>query len=181
MWWYEVFGFLLNMTWVPAVCFIVGFLLIIFEMFTPGFGVPGISGIIFLALGVMFTARNLTEALIMTFLVIIIVGVLIFIFFRLAKKGKLNNKIILVDKMNKESGFVGRDENPDLLGKEGITVTMLRPAGTIEINGEKVDVVTEGEFIPKGVMVKVIKVEGLRIVVKKAEENEKLEQDGKNT
>ncbi|NLC69548.1 MAG: hypothetical protein GX754_12375 [Clostridiaceae bacterium] len=169
MWWYELFGFLLRFHWISAICFIIGFILIILEMFTPGFGVAGVSGIILLVLGIMFTARNFLEAIVMIAIVLIIAGVLLAIFFRLASKGKLNNKIILVDKMNKEAGFVGRSEPQSFLGKEGVAVTMLRPSGTINIDGTKLDVVAEGEFIPRGTRVKVIKVEGIRIIVKKAE------------
>jgi membrane-bound ClpP family serine protease len=169
MWLYELFGFLLRFDWISAICFIMGFILIIVEVLSPGFGVPGISGIILLILGIMFTARGFLEAIVMIALVLIIIGVLLVIFFRLASKGKLNNKIILVDKMNKEAGFVGRSEPHSFLGKEGITVTMLRPAGSISIDGTRLDVVTDGEFIPKGTKVRVVKVEGIRIIVEKVE------------
>lgn len=172
MWLYELFGFFLRFHWISAICFIIGLILIIVEMFSPGFGVPGISGIILLILGIMFTAQNLLEAIVMVALILIIIGVLLVIFFRLASKGKLNNKIILVDKMNKEAGFVGRSEPGSFLGKEGITVTMLRPSGTVSIDGTRLDVVTDGEFIPKGTKVKVVKVEGIRIVVEKLNEKE---------
>ena len=46
-------------------------------------------------------------------------------------------------------------------------MTPLRPAGIAEIDGEKVDVVTEGEFLPVGTSVQVIKVNGRRIIVRK--------------
>ncbi|MDD2497965.1 MAG: NfeD family protein, partial [Desulfitobacteriaceae bacterium] len=46
------------------------------------------------------------------------------------------------------------------------TVTPLRPAGTAEIEGDRIDVVTEGGFIPREAQVKVVKVEGTRIVVR---------------
>jgi membrane-bound ClpP family serine protease len=52
------------------------------------------------------------------------------------------------------------------LGMEGIALTILRPAGTVIINNERIDAVTEGGFIEQNAIVKVIKVEGARIVVR---------------
>jgi len=52
------------------------------------------------------------------------------------------------------------------VGKVGTALTPLRPAGTAEVAGQRLDVVTEGEFIHSGMQIKVIKVEGTRIVVK---------------
>lgn len=53
-----------------------------------------------------------------------------------------------------------------LLGREGETHTELRPAGIVFLDGKKVDVVTSGEMIDRGRRVRVVKVEGNRIVVK---------------
>jgi len=58
-------------------------------------------------------------------------------------------------------------------GKEGIALTPLRPAGTAEVAGERLDVVTGGEFIEPGSRVIVIRVEGTRVVVKQLIEKEK--------
>jgi membrane-bound serine protease (ClpP class) len=52
-----------------------------------------------------------------------------------------------------------------LLGKSGQTVTPLRPAGTVMLDDQRVDVITEGKFVESGVPVKVIRVEGMRVVV----------------
>ena len=54
----------------------------------------------------------------------------------------------------------------ELLGVEGEAMTELRPSGTMLINDERLDVVSEGSFILKGTRVKVVKVEGARIVVR---------------
>ncbi len=53
------------------------------------------------------------------------------------------------------------------LGKNGLAATVLRPAGSALINGEKVDVVTEGEFIESGTPVEVVRIEGVRVVVRR--------------
>jgi len=57
-------------------------------------------------------------------------------------------------------------EYSDYLGKEGEAQTDLRPAGIVLIDGRKVDVVTSGEGVDKGKRVRVLKVEGNRIVVR---------------
>jgi membrane-bound ClpP family serine protease len=49
---------------------------------------------------------------------------------------------------------------------QGVATTVLRPAGTADFEGVKLDVVTEGEFIDKGARLQVIRVEGRRIVVR---------------
>jgi membrane-bound ClpP family serine protease len=72
----------------------------------------------------------------------------------------------LSESAKKEDGYVSNVNRTDLLGKEGIALTILRPAGTVIINNERVDVVSEGGFIDQNAVVKVIKVEGARIVVR---------------
>lgn len=62
-------------------------------------------------------------------------------------------------------GNVG-GERYDLLEKSGTAITNLRPSGTAIINGKRVDVVTEGSMIETGTPVKVVQVEGLRVVVR---------------
>lgn len=65
----------------------------------------------------------------------------------------------------RQIGNVGA-EKPELLGRTGVALTTLRPAGTAELNGKRVDVVSEGGFIEKGQPVKVVRIEGLRVVVR---------------
>jgi membrane-bound serine protease (ClpP class) len=55
-------------------------------------------------------------------------------------------------------------------GKTGRAVTPLRPAGTAIIDGSRVDVVTEGNFISNDTPVKVVKVEGMKVIVQEIEE-----------
>ena len=60
----------------------------------------------------------------------------------------------------------GAAQAASLLGAVGISMTVLRPAGTVRFADEFVDVVTDGSYIPAGTRVQVIEVEGNRIVVK---------------
>jgi membrane-bound ClpP family serine protease len=149
-----------------ALCFAAGFILIIVEMFNPGFGAPGITGTILLAVGVVITANSFIEALVMIIIILAILGVLMALVLQSATKGRLSKIIVLNEAQKKERGYIGTEDLEYFLGKEGTTVTVLRPAGTADFDGVKMDVVSQGEFIPKGTKVKIVKVEGRRIVVK---------------
>lgn len=59
-------------------------------------------------------------------------------------------------------------EKPELLNGTGTALTQLRPSGVAQINGQRVDVVTEGGLIERGTAVKVVAIEGARIVVRAA-------------
>lgn len=59
-------------------------------------------------------------------------------------------------------------EKPELLNGTGTELTQLRPSGVAQINGQRVDVVTEGGLIERGTAVKVVAIEGARIVVRAA-------------
>ncbi len=152
---------------IQALLLIVGLILIIFEMFNPGFGAPGIVGLILLAVGIIFTARSFLEALVMIIIILAILGLALTIVLHSAAKGRLSKTLILNDSLNKEEGFSGTEDLEYFVGREGVTTTVLRPSGTAEFDGVKLDVVSEGEFIPKNTRVKIKKVAGRRIVVTK--------------
>lgn len=59
-------------------------------------------------------------------------------------------------------------EKPDLLKGTGVALTQLRPSGTARINGQRVDVVTEGGLIERGTAIRVVAIEGSRVVVREA-------------
>ena len=162
--------FITNIGLVPAILLILGLAFLIFEMFHPGFGVPGITGIILLIFGIIFTASNILEALVMIIIIIAILGIVLSFVLSSATKGHLSKTLILSQTSNREAGFIGTEDLGFFLGKEGITITNLRPAGTANFDGIKLDIVSESEFIPKDTRVTVIKVEGRRIVVRRSVE-----------
>ena len=79
---------------------------------------------------------------------------------------KLWNKVVLKDESRSERGFVSAAPRESLLGAVGEVLTELRPSGSVRLNGKPVDVVSEGAFVPKGVQVQVVAVEGNRVVVR---------------
>jgi membrane-bound ClpP family serine protease len=162
----EVVGMFAGISWVAALCLIFGVLLVIFEMFIPGFGISGISGVILLILGISLTARTVVEGLFLLLIILAVLGINLIFMLRSATKGRLAKSLVLNDSLNKEAGFSGTDDLSCYLGREGVAHTVLRPAGAADFGGVKLDVVTEAEYLAKGTKVKVIKVEGRRVVVR---------------
>lgn len=162
----DLASIIMNIGWIPAICFLVGLALVIFEMFNPGFGIPGVTGLFLLVLSIIISARSLVDALIMVLVIIIILGIAFIFVLRSATKGRLSKKLVLKNSMDKESGYVGVEDLSDFVGKEGITISILRPSGTADFDGVKLDVVSESTFVPKGRRVKVVQVNGPRIVVR---------------
>jgi membrane-bound serine protease (ClpP class) len=63
-------------------------------------------------------------------------------------------------------GYVSRRTRTELIGQTGVAISELRPVGTAEFGGERVDVSTEGDFVPAGTPVTVVQAEGMRLVVR---------------
>lgn len=164
----EIGMFFNGMGWAAAICLIAGTILVIIEMFTPGFAVPGISGIILLLFGIVLSADSFFQGLVVFLLIMAILTILLIFVIRSATKGMLfKSPLILKNAETKENGFISNDDMQVFVGRVGKTLTLLRPAGTCDFDGVRLDVVTEGGFIDKNIPIKVIKVEGCRIVVAK--------------
>jgi membrane-bound ClpP family serine protease len=154
--------------WIIAIGLVLmGFILMVIEVFViPGFNVFGILGFISLVGGIYYAYANLPilEAHLVLFISIVFGSILIW---RFIKSG-MWKKFILETQEDKSSGFhSGGEDLQNLMGKTGIAVTTLRPAGKADIEGQKVDVVTEGGYIDVNSQVKVIRVEGVKVVVRK--------------
>jgi membrane-bound ClpP family serine protease len=162
---FSFFSFLEALATLPAILFILRLILLAAEIFLPGVGIAGGSGIALIILGIILTARTPGEAMVMVALLFIVVGVVLAIVLRSAKKGKLSKTLILKSATRGEDGFRSTNDRSDLVGRTGKPLTVLRPAGSADFNGERLDVVADGSFIPAGQTVQVIRVEGRRIVV----------------
>lgn len=150
---------------------IVGILLIIVEIFLiPGFGFAGIVGLLMMIGGIFLVADTFAEGVIYLLITFIVTGLLIFIGVKTGRLKKVWSKLTLKEKQNTDQGYVApKPEYLNYLGKNGISLTLLRPAGSAVIDGERLDVVTDGSFIPKDSKIKVIAVEGTRIIVTREE------------
>lgn len=152
--------------WGAAILFIAGIILLIIEAFIPGFGAAGIGGIISLSAGIIFSAGDILSGLVLLLTVMIAMIITLWLLYKYAPRSGVFKKIVLQTQMKSELGYVGSTVENELLEQEGITLTILRPSGKAEIAGRRIDVTTEGGFIQKDTRVKVVKVEGSRVVVK---------------
>ncbi len=164
----QALGQLFLTNWLGILCLVVGIVLIGIEIFLPGFGVPGISGIVMTTIGIIILTDSPITALMLILVILAILGILIAIAIRSAKKGRIaESPLILKEELDKESGFSSAGDMAYFIGHSGVAATDLRPAGIADFDGVKLDVVTEGNFLEKGSAIKVISVEGRRIVVRK--------------
>ncbi|BCB04873.1 hypothetical protein KH172YL63_30060 [Bacillus sp. KH172YL63] len=146
--------------------FIIGVLLIVAEFFLPG-GIAGALGIGAILASIMLAGGDVVQMGISLLIAILIAVATVIIFVKVfGKKMKFFKKIILNDSTSTENGYVSNVNRLDLIGREGVTKTPLRPSGTVIVDDERIDAVTEGGFIKANERVKIVKVEGSRIVVR---------------
>ncbi|MBY0122337.1 nodulation protein NfeD [Bacillus sp. S/N-304-OC-R1] len=148
------------------ILFIIGIGLIIAEFFLPG----GIAGIIGLAaiLASLFLASDNIVHMGISILIALSISILALIIMAkvFGRKMKFFKKIILTDATKTEEGYISNKSRLELIGLEGYALTPLRPSGTVLIEDERIDVVSDGGFILKDARVRVVKAEGSRIVVR---------------
>jgi membrane-bound ClpP family serine protease len=149
-----------------VVLFVVGIVLLAIELHIPGHGLFGVFGVIVLVIDVLITAKTFTQGLILTAVLLVIVAVFLALLISFASKGRLPKGLTLKQSNSAELGFSGAEDMKYLIGKSGITVTILRPAGIVDFDGVRLDVVTRGDYLEKATPVEVIEVEGNRIVVR---------------
>lgn len=163
----DIFSFITQISVIQGLVLIIGVILVIVEMFHPGFGAPGITGSILIVIGVVLIAKTPQQALILVILVLAILGIALSLVLHSATKGSLSRSpLILKHSQQKETGYIGINDLEFFLDKEGISSTVLRPSGIADFDGVKIDVVSEGAFIAEGRKVKVMKVVGRSIVVR---------------
>jgi membrane-bound serine protease (ClpP class) len=149
-----------------VILFIVGLILVFAEFFVPG-GIIGFIGFGAILLSFFIAADDvgyMAFSLVVAFLVAILATIIFVKVF--GKRMNIFRKLILRDSTNTESGYVSNRNRLELIGKTGIALTSMRPSGTALIDGERIDAVTEGTYIKKDQKIKIVKVEGSRVVVR---------------
>lgn len=148
------------------VLFLLGIFLLILEFFLPG-GIAGSIGFISIV-GSLFLATDNYKLMAVSLLIAVVVSLTVSILLIkvFGKKMKFFKKMILKDSTSTEEGYVSNVNRVELIGKIGISLTPLRPSGIALIDDERIDVVTEGNFIDPDKAIIVVKTEGSRIVVR---------------
>lgn len=152
--------------WETVMLFAAGSMLLLLEFFLPG-GIIGTIGLILVVLSLLFAAENIGHMAVSLLIAGSVSFLAIFIMSKvIGKRMKWFKKIILQDSTSTEKGYVSNQTRTDLIGKQGVALTVLRPSGTVMIDNERLDVVTEGTYIDQGKKVLVVKAEGPRIIVR---------------
>lgn len=154
----------------------LGLILVGLEVFyVPGFGITGILGIAALlgGLGLSLVGAGTTSGVILeaigqvalSILLAVAVALIVLRYFPRLPFGK---KLVLETKLPAEEGYASSpEEDRQWMGKRGTVASDLHPAGIAHIDGERVDVVSDGEFIQAGQPLEVVRVDGNRIVVRR--------------
>ncbi|MBM7597950.1 membrane-bound ClpP family serine protease [Virgibacillus halotolerans] len=155
---------------IMLIIYFVGLLLIIIDGKILNDGTLATLGAASMLTSVALAAPDLTSGL------YAVVGVLIgggasFLFLKVFKKRKMWTKITLKYQLTKEGGYNSMNEGYEkLVNEEAITLTDLRPVGTIKIHDNNYSAVSNGQWIAKDSPVRVIEVDGTKILVEKIEQ-----------
>ncbi len=158
------------MLWVPTILIALGILLVFVEiLILPGFGAAGVPGIILFCVGIgmIWVESSMKTALIYASVALIFVIPIAIFSLSIIRESPLGKTFILNTAQKSEEGFqAAPQELTQLVGKSGKAVSPLRPAGVGLINGQRVDIVTQGEFVEPEAEIEVIQVEGSRVIVR---------------
>lgn len=153
---YEMIGIIL---------LLVGFILVGIEMTIPGFGLPGVSGIVCLVVGIILTAKNVSVGIVMAIVVIVILGIMLAVIMTILSSKKMKSPIVLREDVKGEQGFLNSSDLEYLIGREGNATTDLRPAGKGNFDGIEFDILSSGNFIKKGKHIIISRVKDNKLIV----------------
>lgn len=141
----------------------------------PGFGVAGVLGVVLIAAAMLLAlvgsapnVNDLLQAGAILVISLIVTGAVLFGWLRHLPNSERWSGLFLKTTTESGEGFVSALPRGDLIGRPAQAFTDLRPSGTAVIDGERVDVVTEGEFIKAGSPITIIRSDGYRHVVRAA-------------
>jgi membrane-bound serine protease (ClpP class) len=152
----------------------LGVIALVVEIFVlPGFGVAGVVGILAIVASMVLammsaapTTGDIAQALAVLGASLFITAAVIYAWFRhLPNSGRFSG-LLLKGAGHRSEGFISAPSRQDLVGVNGVALTDLRPSGTARIGAERLDVVTEGEYVPQGSRVQVVQSDGYRHVVR---------------
>lgn len=148
---------------IPILLQLLGVAIIIAEFILPTSGVLGIIALAVFgySLFLVFSQVSVEAGFVFLLADLIIIPVLVITGIKMLAKSKVSLHASL------DTGDGASETAGGLIGKEGVTVTDLRPAGIALIGGKRIDVVSKGDFILKDTQVVISATDGNRIVVKK--------------
>jgi len=162
--------------WEEILVLAAGIIALAVEVFIiPGFGVAGVLGILLIGASVVMamlgnvpTFADVTTAVAVLGSAVVITLAVFYAWFRHLPSSNRFKGLLLKEGLDREGGFISAPERKDLIGQFAVAVTDLRPAGTARVGDERIDVVSEGDFIASGSRVRILRAEGYRLVVRQA-------------
>ena len=151
------------------ICFVIGIGLLILEAFMPGFGAPGITGVILDVITLVLTwfEHGPVATLGMLLIVLLVLTIAISTSLRSITKGRLSkSSLVHSETESNEDGYRSIQDLAVFMDKEGTATSVLRPTGIADFEGVRLNVSSEGDFIPAGTKVRIVKVEGAKILVR---------------
>ncbi|WP_293728236.1 NfeD family protein [uncultured Phascolarctobacterium sp.] len=148
----------------------VGVIFLLIELLIPGFGIFGIAGTLCLSWsGYYLLGGGMTAlSVILGFYLLLAVGIAVLCLY-LPRESKWN-PFVLWDKQSNSKGYTGGSDLSAFVGLQGVALTALRPAGTVLVEGQRLDVSSLGDYIPKNAQVRIVKTEGSKIFVDRVKE-----------
>lgn len=154
----------------------VGVVLVLVEILVvPGFGIAGIAGGVALVgglfmtqIGSLPTQQDFTRAAAVLSTTVVLVVLTTWAFLRtLPRNWRLRRSgVLLPESTDRDEGYISASVRPDLEGARGVAITALRPAGMGLFGDERVDVVSESEWIEEGTPIRILSAEGYRHIVR---------------
>ncbi|HET6568351.1 MAG TPA: NfeD family protein [Rhodothermales bacterium] len=159
------------MSLLPVILVLVGLALIVVEVYLiPGLNVIGIAGflVVVFAVGLAFNAGGAAEGVALTAGALVLGGG---VFFWMWRSGAWERFVLATSLRADEAGVQRESEaRARYLGRSGTAITPLRPTGIVDIDGERIEVATEGEFIASGSEVRVVAMDRRRFFVRLSSE-----------
>ncbi|HEY4328216.1 MAG TPA: NfeD family protein [Phycisphaerae bacterium] len=147
---------------------LLAFLLIASELFVPSHGILTTFAAI-AAMGSLWLAYRVSPgiALVVAVLLLIATPVVFYMAVKIYPSTAVGRKVLLKGPGSAVKGFQQEaSQLESLIGRQGITTSLLRPSGSIEIDGQRIDAMSESDVIDAGKPVEVVQVVGLKVIVK---------------
>lgn len=153
------------MEYIALVLLFIGAISLFVELFIPGFGFFGVFGVILLIISGTITVLCVPLGPIILCTEIVMIGVIGYLIAEYVKRHGVKGGIIMTDTLEEDKNneaFLST-----LVGKEGLAKTPLKPCGNIEIDGEKIEAYSDGDYILPGDNVIAVRVCDNKLYVKK--------------
>jgi membrane-bound serine protease (ClpP class) len=147
---------------------LLGVICLIAEIFIPDFGVLGITGIVCLVISAVLAVLYVPMGWVMVTAEIVLLAGFFYFVYTFIKKKQLQGNLIMSEALNVEVPELTNLD--DFVGKVGVAVTTLRPAGEIAFDGLRFESASEGKLVEKGTAVRVVKVLNGRLIVREEED-----------